>query len=583
MQASPRAFEKVHFESDHPEIVAHLEGICMRITTGGASRTLCATDSPSPGLRACLTNAARAAIAVIAVILVPGMIAGTVAGAGSALLSTTPIAAGDEGCRIFRIPAGWTGANQPVFAFAEGRVESRQARSDVDIVLRRSLAGGQTWGPMQVVAVMEGDFCGNPGVVQDFGSGRIWPAFTRSPGDATGNLGGDGGDNTGEPRVVDVTFERMEVGPETAVSPEPASADHPAAPARVLTLAPGENNPRNSEGGFVTLADGRLMFVYTHFIDGAGDHASASLKARFSDDGGKTWSDEGADVIENTAGLNVMSVSLLRLRNGKIALFYLLKDSLIDCRPQLRLSGDEGRTWSPPVTCITDEVGYYVLNNDRAIQLSSGRLVLPVCLHNGPEFTAADPQGEVMTYLSDDDGQTWRRGQTRLRAHAADGRRWTVQEPGIVELSGGRAMMFVRSDAGSQLLAFSEDGCETWTDLRPSDIISPLSAASIKRIPSTGDLLLVWNNHANAPAEIRGKRTPLTAAISRDEGKSWENIQTIWDDPHRHYCYIAIHFIGDQVLLGHCAGDRRDNNGLAESQITIFPVDWLSLPAVKER
>ncbi|TVP98319.1 MAG: hypothetical protein EA381_12700 [Planctomycetaceae bacterium] len=362
---------------------------------------------------------------------------------------------------------------------------------------------------------------------------------------------------------------------------EPAGI--PAAPVQALILAPGENNPRNSEGAFVTLADGRLMFVYTHFTDGAGDHASASLKARFSDDGGQTWSDDDAEVIENTAGLNVMSVSLLRLRNGKIALFYLLKDSLTDCRPQLRLSSDEGKTWSPPINCITDEVGYYVLNNDRAIQLSSGRLVLPVCLHNGPEFAAPDWQGEVMTYLSDDDGQTWRRGKTRLRAHAADGRRWTVQEPGVVELSGGRAMMFVRSDAGSQLLAFSEDGCDTWTDLRQSDIISPLSPASIKRIPSTGDLLLVWNNHANAPAEIRGKRTPLTAAISKDDGKSWENIQNIWDDPHRHYCYIAIHFIDDQVVLGHCAGDRRENNGLAESHITRFPITWLYTPDAEER
>lgn len=33
----------------------------------------------------------------------------------------------------------------------------------------------------------------------------------------------------------------------------------------VLQLNPGENNPRNSEGDFVRLKDGRIMFIYTHF------------------------------------------------------------------------------------------------------------------------------------------------------------------------------------------------------------------------------------------------------------------------------------------------------------------------------
>jgi len=41
-----------------------------------------------------------------------------------------------------------------------------------------------------------------------------------------------------------------------------------------------------------------------------------------------------------------MSVSLLRLQNGEIALFYLLKNSEQDCRPVMRLSRDEGTTWS---------------------------------------------------------------------------------------------------------------------------------------------------------------------------------------------------------------------------------------------
>ena len=37
-------------------------------------------------------------------------------------------------------------------------------------------------------------------------------------------------------------------------------------PVTTLILNPGENNPRNSEGDFVKLKDGRLMFVYSERI-----------------------------------------------------------------------------------------------------------------------------------------------------------------------------------------------------------------------------------------------------------------------------------------------------------------------------
>ena len=107
-----------------------------------------------------------------------------------------------------------------------------------------------------------------------------------------------------------------------------------------------------------------------------------------------------------------------------------------------------------------------------------------------------------------------------------------------------------------------------------TEIISPCSPASIERIPGTGDLLLVWNNHENIDPSLRGKRTPLNVAISRDEGKSWENVKTLEDDPHGWYCYTAVAFVDEHVVLGHCAGDRR-RGGLATTQITRFPVEWL--------
>lgn len=154
----------------------------------------------------------------------------------------------------------------------------------------------------------------------------------------------------------------------------------------VLSLQPGPNNPRNSEGSFITLKDGSILLIYSHYTgNSTDDHAPAFLAGRFSRDGGATWSTEDRKIIEQEGTMNVMSVSLLRLKNGAIALFYLKKNSTSDCIPLMRISTDESKTWSEPVPCITDKKGYFVLNNDRVIQLKSGRIMMAVAMHQSPD------------------------------------------------------------------------------------------------------------------------------------------------------------------------------------------------------
>lgn len=357
----------------------------------------------------------------------------------------------------------------------------------------------------------------------------------------------------------------------------------PAAPVadpveRIALLPPGPGNPRNSEGDFVQLKDGRVMLVYTRFTGGGSDDSAAHLAARFSADGGRTWTKEDLEVVGREGTMNVMSVSLLRLQDGRLALFYARKNSLVDCRPWVRFSTDEANTWSEPVPLVPDSrMGYYVLNNDRVVQLRSGRLVVPLSQHNAPGWKAWTGFGIQLCYLSDDNGTTWRRSKTVLTGEQFGGKRVVLQEPGVVELRDGRLLMFSRSTAGCQYVSFSRDGGETWTKMKPSSIISPCSPASIERIPSTGDLLLVWNDHSKVPQELKDKRTPLTVAVSRDEGRTWQHAHTLYDDPRGWYCYTAVEFVGQYVLLAHCAGHRH----LAQTNITRFPVKWLYEPATR--
>ena len=336
----------------------------------------------------------------------------------------------------------------------------------------------------------------------------------------------------------------------------------------VLQLKPGPGNPRNSEGDFIHLKDGRILFVYTYFTGGGGDHSKAHLAGCFSDDYGKTWTREQAVILPNEGDMNTMSVSLLRLDNGNIAMFYLRKNSETDCIPYMRISTDETKSWGDAKRCIQD-TGYYVMNNDRAVQLENGRILLPVALHSWDSQELRN-MGKIKCYYSDDNGSTW-----HCSPEAANPERAVSQEPGIIELNDGKIMLFCRTGSGVQYLSFSEDRGETWSPLKPGKIRSPLSPASVERIPSTGDLMLIWNNNSNSSDKDSGRRTPLSLAISKDEGKSWEKVKTIENNPFGWYCYTAIEFADGHALLGHCSDDLRYTNSLSTTQITRISMDWI--------
>jgi hypothetical protein len=336
----------------------------------------------------------------------------------------------------------------------------------------------------------------------------------------------------------------------------------------VLRLEPGPNNPRNSEGDFITLKDGRILFIYSHFVGTSGsDFGNAVLTSRYSADKGKTWSKEDQKIVEQEGDMNVMSVSLLRLQNGEIALFYAMKNSASDCIPHMRISADEGKTWSDALRCITDRTEYFVLNNNRIIQLKNGRLLMPVSLHISPGgvWGKASAGGTIYSYISDDNGRKWKCSKAVPNPDSI-----ILQEPGVIELKSGDIFLFMRTGEGVQYVSFSKDKGETWSPVESSNIKSPRSPASIARIPSTGDLLMAWNNNGE-----NQNRTPFNVAISKDEGKTWIHLKTIEDDPDGWYCYTAIHFAGKDVLLGHCAGNRPKGTGLAVTQITKLSLDWI--------
>lgn len=339
-----------------------------------------------------------------------------------------------------------------------------------------------------------------------------------------------------------------------------------------LKITHGKGNARNSEGAFVDLKDGSTLFIYTRYRGCWDDHAVADLAQIIYSPKTKTWSKP--KILVRNKAMNVMSVSLLRLQSGAIAFAYLEKTyykeyDYVDCRPIYRISQDEGKTWSEPVPIPKTPPAYYVIANDRLIQLKSGRILLPTSLY----VPSPVPQGIAFCFYSDDDGATWHK--SRQTCYPPQWLRSGFAEPGAIERKDGSVMMWFRTNGGCQYKAFSTDGGESWSAPVPApEFQAPESPMSIKADPATGDWIAVWNDHDpryGIPYD-RGScgRTPFVMAYSHDEGESWEDHTVLGSDIGHVYCYTAIHFPKKKkghVLLAYCCGPL--DNWLGDCQIEL--------------
>jgi sialidase-1 len=342
-----------------------------------------------------------------------------------------------------------------------------------------------------------------------------------------------------------------------------------------VMLAPLVANKRYGAPTLVQLKGGEILAAYNDWTmpGDNSDFSPAFVGARISRDGGRSW---GRPFVlqENTSQLGRMGPpTLLRLRNGDIGFFSAELNSYSNFSFFFKRSHDEGKSWSAP-TVITPKPGYYIMNNHRVIQLKSQRLLAPFSyipdIKRSKEFT-----WEGVCHYSDDNGATWREGKGRVRIPDAKldefGLRTGVQEPGLIELKDGSVMMIIRNQHQRVFKSYSKDGGDTWSaPERIEQLIAPVSPATIMRIPTTGDLAIVWNYSPKL-------RTPLAIAISRDEGKTWGNVKFL-EVGYFSYSYIAFLFPegSQQLLLCYWVDETRDrpNKGVG-LRIKSLDINWL--------
>lgn len=324
----------------------------------------------------------------------------------------------------------------------------------------------------------------------------------------------------------------------------------------VLFLKTSKENLRNGEGSFVRLKNGDILHIYTAYLgESSGDNGSARLCGVKSSDEGENWSCPFV-VLELPEGAkNVMSVSLLRMQNGDVGLFYLEKyfrrsDSAIVSRYMLMRSSDDGVTWRAPVACI-DDGGYYVVNNDRVIRLINGDIVIPAAYHGSNKNTEimCFEKGRACYFLSNDDGKSFYKMPSELTSpyiELSNG----LQEPGIYQFKDGRVWSWFRTNLGFQFEAFSDDGCKSFSEVSPNLFFaSPNSPLQVKKIGKY--TIAVFNpipHNATTPKNVRLARSPLVLSVSEDDGKTFIRSYLLEDDPNNAYSYPSI-IEGDNYFL----------------------------------
>ena len=156
-------------------------------------------------------------------------------------------------------------------------------------------------------------------------------------------------------------------------------------------------------------------------------------------------------------------------------------------------------------------------------KLLNGQWISTGAHFHDPHFCA------VYACYSDDEGRTWQRNQDGDLIILLD---WSssysyVVEPSVAEVSPGHLLMMMRTGLGRLYQAWSYDNGETWTRPQPTSLASSTAPAQIRSIPSTGHLLVVWNQENEEEVKQGFNRTRLSSAISRNDGSVWEFFQNI--------------------------------------------------------
>ncbi len=341
--------------------------------------------------------------------------------------------------------------------------------------------------------------------------------------------------------------------------------------------------------GIVVTQKGTLLAYCEGRSNPKSDWGEIDVQLRRSTDGGRTWGEprliahngpriEGNPKSPGGKDQTVNNPAAIAARDGNVHFLYCVNYA----RCFHMRSSDEGATWSAPVEITAAFEGFrpacdwkvIATGPGHGIQLRSGRLLMPVWLaygkpgDHGPSVAA--------TLYSDDQGATWKAGE--IAAPNVDPF-ITPNESEAAELSDGTVLLNSRSrsSAAQRLLTTSPDGVTRWSAPRlEPNLWEPVCMGSLISLPALPGAVLFTcprSRKLSTNPAPDGKPLPCPSAprknlslqISRDNGKTWGDPQTIEEGPSAYSDLVAL---ADGTVL--CFYEREKLLTLAR-----LPAAWL--------
>lgn len=289
---------------------------------------------------------------------------------------------GADGYSTFRIPAIVSTKSGKILAFAEGRVNGASDTGNIDLVMRSSTDGGETWSALRIIWNDGNNVCGNPAPVVDFETGEIHLLTTWNLGsDHESDIidgkskdtrrvfvsnSADDGENWSEPKEITpsvkkdnwtwyatgpchgiqlrnhenrgrlvIPCDHIEAGTKKYFSHIIYSDDH----GNHWKLGGTTPQDQVNECTVAELPDGKLMLNMRNY-----DRTEKSRKISFSEDGGIIWT----DIITDAALIEpICQASLLFTEEHQMLWFLNPASETARVNLTLKSNHNLGKTWQP--------------------------------------------------------------------------------------------------------------------------------------------------------------------------------------------------------------------------------------------
>ena len=315
--------------------------------------------------------------------------------------------------------------------------------------------------------------------------------------------------------------------------------------------------PYKHPASMTELSNGDLYLVY---YGGKGEYAvnTAVFGARLRK-GTTQWT--APQAIAHDPFRSVGNGVIWEAPDGLVWLFYVVRygETWSTSRIQFKVSRDHAETWSDASVLSQDE-GDMV--RGRPIVLADGDYLLPIYHETGHDPESVGPDSTSLFMKFNPARKTW------TKTGAIRSARGNIQ-PAVVQLEDGRLLAYCRrgGDYDPKTIGYivrseSHDGGRTWSEGKDSNFPNPNAAVDFLKLRS-GRLLLIFNDSMS-------RRTPLTAALSPDQDRTWPIRRNIAEG-NNDFGYPSVFQAHDGRIHLVFTSDRRSVVNHA-----VFDEDWLT-------